>query len=239
MHGMTASPARTFVATVVALACGSVILAQDTADVRARVREVASVAAQGPFAPNWESLARYQVPDWYQDAKFGIFIHWGVYSVPAFGNEWYPRNMYKRDEAAFAHHVATYGPQSQFGYKDFIPRFKAEKFDAARWAALFKAAGAQYVVPVAEHHDGFAMYDSALTPWTAAKMGPRRDVIGELAEAVRAEGLVFGLSSHRAEHWWFFDGGMDVRLRRARPHERWLLRPRRQSEDIRGPEDPT
>ena len=95
MHGMTASPARTFVATVVALACGSVILAQDTPDVRARVREVESVAAQGPFAPNWESLARYQVPDWYQDAKFGIFIHWGVYSVPAFGNEWYPRNMYK------------------------------------------------------------------------------------------------------------------------------------------------
>ena len=172
-----------------------------------RVAEVRRVAAAGPFAPAWDSLARFEIPAWYQDAKFGIFIHWGVYSVPAFGNEWYPRNMYKRDEKTFAHHVAQYGPQSRFGYKDFIPRFRAEKFDAKRWAALFKAAGFRYVVPVAEHHDGFPMYDSAFTDWSAAKMGPRRDVVGELAEATRAEGLVFGVSSHRAEHWWFFGEG--------------------------------
>ncbi len=177
------------------------------AAVQRRVADVEKVAAAGPFAPNWASLEKFQVPDWYQDAKFGIFIHWGVYSVPAFGNEWYPRNMYKQDEKAFAHHVATFGPQARFGYKDFIPRFTAERFDAARWAALFKAAGARYVVPVAEHHDGFAMYDSELTRWNAAKMGPKRDVIGELAKAVRAEGLVFGLSSHRVEHWWFYDVG--------------------------------
>lgn len=176
--------------------------------VAAAVLEAKDVAARGPFAPEWASLEKYQVPDWYQDGKFGIFIHWGVYSVPAFGNEWYPRNMYKQGEEAFAHHVKTWGPQNAFGYKDFIPMFKAERFDARGWAALFKAAGARYVVPVAEHHDGFPMYASSLTDWSAAKMGPRRDVIGELALAVRAEGMVFGVSSHRAEHWWFFDQGM-------------------------------
>jgi alpha-L-fucosidase len=166
------------------------------------------VAAQGPFRPDWNSLEGYRVPEWYQDAKFGIFIHWGVYSVPAFDNEWYPRNMYLVDSPVFKHHVATYGPQSKFGYKDFIPMFRAEKFNADRWAELFRKAGAKYVVPVAEHHDGFPMYDCSLTDWSAAKMGPKRDVVGELAAAVRRQGLHFGASSHRAEHWWFFDGGM-------------------------------
>ncbi len=164
--------------------------------------------AQGPFLPTWESLKQYRIPAWYEDAKFGIFIHWGVYSVPAFGNEWYPRNMYLPGSAEYKHHVATYGPQTEFGYKDFIPQFQAEQYDPAAWAKLFKEAGARYVVPVAEHHDGFAMYDTALSQWSAAKMGPKRDLIGELADAVRQEGMVFGVSSHRAEHWWFMNGGM-------------------------------
>ena len=159
------------------------------------------------FEPTWESLTKYETPQWYLDGKFGIFIHWGLYCVPAFGNEWYPRNMYRQGSKEFEHHVATYGPHTEFGYKDFVPLFKAEKFDAAAWAKLFKRAGAKFVVPVAEHHDGFAMYDSDLSRWTAAKMGPRRDIIGELADATRKEGLVFGVSSHRAEHWWFFNGG--------------------------------
>ena len=94
-----------------------------------------------------------------------------------------------------------------FGYKDFIPTFKAEKFEPAEWADLFRKAGARYVVPVAEHHDGFPMYDSAFTDWSAAKMGPHRDVVGELARAVREQGLKLGVSSHRAEHWWFYDTG--------------------------------
>jgi len=166
------------------------------------------VIPPGPFRAEWGSLENFQAPDWYRDAKFGIFIHWGVYSVPAFGSEWYPRNMYLRDDPAFAYHRRTYGPQSRFGYKDFIPRFKAEKFDPARWAELFRKSGARFVVPVAEHHDGFAMYDSARTEWCAARMGPKRDIIGDLAKAVGEQGLVFGLSSHRAEHWWFLNGGM-------------------------------
>jgi alpha-L-fucosidase len=192
---------------LLALGVGPWSLHAEDAGVAKAVRAVEAVAARGPFAPRWESLSKFQVPEWYRDAKFGIFIHWGLYSVPAFGNEWYPRNMYKKDEAAFRHHVETWGPQSRFGYKDFIPLFKAENFDARRWAALFKAAGARYVVPVAEHHDGFPMYDCSFTEWCAAKMGPKRDLIGELAEAIRAEGIVFGVSSHRAEHWWFFDEG--------------------------------
>ena len=148
------------------------------------------------------------MPDWYQDAKFGIFIHWGVYSVPAFGDEWYPRNMYLLGDAAFQHHVARYGAQSKFGYKDFIPQFRGEKFNPNEWAVLFRQSGAKYVVPVAEHHDGFALYDSGLTEWNSANMGPQRDVLGELAAAVRRQGLHFGASSHRAEHWWFYEGGM-------------------------------
>jgi len=161
-----------------------------------------------PFQPSWESLQHYAIPDWYVDAKFGIFIHWGIYSVPAFQNEWYPRNMYLRDQPAYKHHLETYGPHKQFGYKDFIPMFTAEKWDAVEWAELFRKSGAKYVVPVAEHHDGFAMYDCSYGKWNASKMGPKRDVVGELAAAVRKEGLVFGVSYHRAEHWWFFEGGM-------------------------------
>ena len=156
---------------------------------------------EGPFRPDWESLQNYQAPEWYKDAKFGIFIHWGVYSVPAFGNEWYPRNMYREGSDEYKHHIATYGPQDKFGYKDFIPMFKAEHFDPAAWARLFKEAGAKYVVPVAEHHDGFAMYDSGLSDWTAAKMGPHRDVIGELAKssARRRPPLWRLLASRRAQ----------------------------------------
>ena len=161
----------------------------------------------GPFKPDWQSLSSYEVPEWYKDAKFGIFIHWGVYSIPAFGNEWYPREMYIEGSEVNKHHVATYGPLTQFGYKDFVPLFKAERFDPQSWARLFKASGARYVVPVFEHHDGFAMYDSDLSDWTAKKMGPHRDVDGELAEAVRAEGLHLGASSHRIEHDWFLGEG--------------------------------
>src|SRR5579871_6932787 len=134
----------------------------------------------GPFQANWSSLAAYRTPDWFSDAKFGIFLHWGVYSVPAFANEWYSRNMYVKGSPAYEYHRAVYGPQDKFGYKDFIPKFTAEKFDAATWVDLFVRAGARYVVPVAEHCDGFAMYDSDFTAWDAARMGPKRDIVGEL-----------------------------------------------------------
>ncbi len=190
----------------------STTFAQSTAPVYNNARqkllaENARVVAQGPFQADWKSLQNYQIPQWYKDAKFGIFIHWGVYSVPAFDSEWYPRDMYQKGSSAYQHEIAAHGPETAFGYKDFIPMFRAERFDPQAWARLFHDSGARYVVPVAEHHDGFAMYDSDLSEWTAKKMGPKRDVIGELQKAIRAEGLHFGLSTHREEHYWFYDGG--------------------------------
>jgi alpha-L-fucosidase len=175
------------------------------------LKQVDTIIEQGPFRPDWQSLQQYEVPTWYRDAKFGIFIHWGVYSVPAFGDEWYPRNMYRLGSEEYKHHIARYGSLDKFGYKDFIPMFKAEHFDPDAWARLFKESGAKYVIPVFEHHDGFAMYASRLSDWTAAKMGPRRDLVGDLAKAVRAEGLHLGASSHRIEHNFFFDGGRAMR----------------------------
>lgn len=175
----------------------------------ARLADVDAGIRGGPYDPDWNALESYRAPDWFRDAKFGIFIHWGVYSVPAYANEWYSRNMYVQGSDAFKHQVATYGPQTKFGYKDFIPMFKAGKFDADAWVDLFVRAGARYVVPVAEHCDGFAMYASQLTGWNVARMGPKRDTLGAIEKAVRARGLKFGLSSHRAEHWWWYHPGTE------------------------------
>jgi alpha-L-fucosidase len=176
---------------------------------KAILQQVDREANDGAFKPKWDSLKTYTIPAWYQDAKFGIFLHWGLYSVASFGSEWYPRNMYLQGTREFKHHVETYGEQTKFGYKDFIPEFKAERFDAAAWAELFRKAGAKFVIPVAEHHDGFAMYNSDLSDWTAAQTGPKRDVVGELATAVRAAGMHFGASSHRAEHYFYMNGGRE------------------------------
>ncbi len=156
------------------------------------------------LSPEWQALQKYKTPDWFKDAKLGIFIHWGVYAVPAFSNEWYPRNMYLKDSEVYKHHVRKWGNPKDFGYKDFIPLFKAEKFDPYSWVDLFKRAGARYIVPVAEHHDGFAMYNSACTPFNAASMGPCRDIVKELEKAVRSKGLKFGVSSHRAYNYHFY-----------------------------------
>ncbi|MFL5807860.1 MAG: alpha-L-fucosidase, partial [Roseiflexaceae bacterium] len=163
-----------------------------------------SSADSSAFEPTWESLQQYAVPEWYQDAKFGIFIHWGVYAVPAYDNEWYPRNMYLKGSAAYEHHRQRYGDQSHFGYKDFVPQLTAEQWNPERWADLFARSGAKYVVPVGEHHDGFPMYDCSYTDWNAAKIGPHRDIVSELERAVRQRGLKFGVSSHRAFNWSYY-----------------------------------
>lgn len=184
--------------------------ARYTPERKALLDEVAKGDATGPFRPDWISLAHYRTPAWFGAAKFSIFIHWGLYAVPAFANEWYSRNLYDPSTREHAHQVATYGPLTQHGYKDFIAGFTARHWDPVAWARLFKRAGARYVVQVAEHSDGFAMYDSRLSRWTAAQMGPRRDLVAALEKAVRAEGLRFGLSSHRAEHDWFFDHGRRI-----------------------------
>ena len=170
---------------------------------------VDDVIAEGPFKPNWGSLMHSQIPLWYRQRKLGIFIHWGVYSVPAKFNEWYSRNMYIKDTDEYHHHIKTYGPHDQFGYQDFIPMLKAEHYNPKVWAELFRKAGAGYVFQVAEHHDGFQMYDSDLSCWNAAQMGPKKDVLQGLKAAVEEEGLAFCVSSHRAEHWFFMSHGRE------------------------------
>ena len=173
------------------------------------LEKINSVIENGKYKDTWESLSQYRVPDWYKDSKFGIFIHWGVYSVPAFGSEWYSRNMYIQGSWEYNHHIETYGAHKDFGYKDFIPMFKAEKFSADEWCDLFKQAGAQYIVPVAEHHDGFQMYKSEVSHWNAYEMGPHKDIVGELSESARRHGIVNGASSHRVEHWFFMGHGKE------------------------------
>jgi alpha-L-fucosidase len=173
------------------------------------LKRIETALERGYYKDSWESLGDYPVPSWFRKAKFGVFIHWGVYSVPAFGNEWYPRNMYIRGTPEFEHHIKVWGRHRDFGYKDFIPLFKAERFDAGAWLRLFKEAGARYVVPVAEHHDGFQMYDSAVSEWNSVRMGPKIDVLRELKKSADEEGIAFCASSHRAENYFFFAGGRD------------------------------
>ncbi|MDX1285258.1 MAG: alpha-L-fucosidase [Draconibacterium sp.] len=151
------------------------------------------------YQANWESLKQHKTPDWFLDAKFGIYCHWGPYSVPAHKTEWYSHWMYEKDHPIRKYHEKTYGPLNEFGYKDFIPMFTAEKFNPEEWAELFKKAGAKFAGPVTEHADGFAMWDSKLTKWNAAKMGPKRDVVGELAKAIRANDMIFVATFH---HQW-------------------------------------
>ena len=129
-------------------------------DMKPYLKTIDEVIARGPFDATWESLMQFEPPKWYRNAKFGIFIHWGVYSVPAYDREWYPSNLYIQGSKAYEHHIKTYGAQKDLGYKDLIPMFMADKFDAKKWVELFEEAGAKYVVPVAEHHDGFQMYES-------------------------------------------------------------------------------
>jgi alpha-L-fucosidase len=181
--------------------------------------------APGPFEPSWDSLKQnYKVPDWFIGAKFGIFLHFGIFSVPAHQSEWYEKFMYaggddntlkamRNHDTLLPWHTAHFGPPDKFGYKDFIPMFKAEKFDADAWALLFKRAGARYVVPGAQHHENFAMWDSEVTPFNAMQMGPKRDVIGELAKAVRKQGMKLGLANHGIENFQFINPPPDLAAR--------------------------
>lgn len=180
----------------------------DSTKVQAYLKTIDEVIQKGPFKDDWESLSHYGIPDWYARAKFGLFVHWGVYSVPAFHNEWYSREMYQKGSRTYAHHRKTY--DRDFGYKDFIPQFKAEHYNPKEWAELFAESGARYVTPVGEHHDGFKMYPSELCEWNAVNMGPKRDVYGELKKELTDRGIKYCSSSHRAEHYWFMNGGRNI-----------------------------
>lgn len=175
-------------------------------DTKKYLDEIEKVIRQGPFDDSWESLSQFKTPEWFKNSKFGIFIHWGIFSVPECGNDWYARNMYLKDSHVYKEHREIYGPPNEFGYKDFIPMFRAEAFSPSDWLDLFQESGARYIVPVGEHHDGFQMYDSSLSDYCATKMGPKRDVLGELKEEAERRGITFCTSSHRAEHFWFMEG---------------------------------
>jgi alpha-L-fucosidase len=165
--------------------------------------------ADGPYAPDWESLKAHKDPEWFRDAKLGIYTHWGPVTVGCEdspkGGQWYGHEMYKTDNPVFAYHKAKYGDQKTFGYKDMIPLFTAEKFDPEHWADLFAKAGAKFAGPVAVHHDNFAMWDSGVTPWNSMKMGPKRDITGELAKAYRARGMKFLPTFHHGFAWRYFE----------------------------------
>lgn len=171
---------------------------------------------------SWESLQTHAVPAWFEDAKFGIFIHWGPYSVIAHrkGGSGYaehvPKEIYMDPGHYYPFMKKKFGAEPpEFGYKDVIPMFKAEKWHPETWADLFQKAGARYVALTAEHHDGFALWNSALTPWCATKMGPMRDLVGDLGKAVRAKGMRYALSYHRERHSGYF--ALDMYATRSAP----------------------
>ena len=173
-------------------------------------------SAADRFEPTWESLHGYAAPDWFRDAKFGIFLHWGVFSVPE-ESCWYARQMYLQsgtdgNDRVYRYHLSHYGHPSLFGFKDLIPLWKAEKWDPDELCGFFKAVGARYVVPVAVHHDNFDNYASTYQPWNSVNMGPHRDIIGDWKKAIERQGLRFGVSSHcdRAWQWLNPSHGRDA-----------------------------
>ncbi|MFC9328895.1 alpha-L-fucosidase [Kitasatospora sp. NPDC057015] len=182
-------------------------------------------AATGPYQPTWASVNRHDpAPEWFQDAKFGIYFHWGVFSVPAFGSEWYPHNMYTAGTAAHAHHVETFGEPAAWPYHNFIdggtdkagrrhqfaprPVSAGGAFDPGEWAALFKAAGARFAGPVAEHHDGYSMWDSRVNEWNSAARGPRLDLLLIFTDAIRGQGMKLLVAMHHAYNFAGYYGSV-------------------------------
>jgi alpha-L-fucosidase len=161
--------------------------------------------ADGPFRPDWESLEKYQVPDWFRNAKFGLWAHWGPQCQPEFG-DWYGRLMYEKGSDANRHHLEKYGDPAQVGFKDLIHQWKGESWDPDELLALYKKAGARYFVAMANHHDNFDLYDSRYQPeWNATRIGPQKDLIGGWSKAARANGLRFGVSVHAAHAWTWYE----------------------------------
>ncbi len=160
----------------------------------------------------WDKVHQ-DAPEWFKDAKFGLFFHWGPYSVPSFENEWYSRNMYAKGLSQSQHHIKTYGSLHDFGYKDFFPMFTGEKFDAKEWAELCVASGAKYAGPVSEHADNFSMWDSKVNPVNSVNYGPKKDVVGECEKEFRKYGIKYLATFHHQWLWgWFMstDNEADV-----------------------------
>ncbi len=164
---------------------------------------IADLSGRGPFKPTWDSLLQYDAPEWYQDAKFGIWAHWSPQCVPEAG-DWYARNMYLQDQRQYKYQLEHYGPPSQFGYKDLCAQWTLLNWDPDELIARYKKAGARIFISLANHHDGFDAWDSKHQPWNSAAHGPHRDVVGTWAAAARRQGLRFGVTVHQARNWWWF-----------------------------------
>ena len=162
--------------------------------------------ATGPFKPNWETLkAQYQAPQWFRDAKFGIWAHWSAQCVPEAG-DWYARRMYIQGEKQYDHHLANYGHPADIGFMEMDNRWKAENWNPDALLDLYVKAGAKYFVSLANHHDNFDLYKSSHQPqWNSTSMGPRKDLIGGWSKAARANGLRFGVSVHAAHAWTWYE----------------------------------
>ncbi|QKG55311.1 alpha-L-fucosidase [Hymenobacter sp. BRD128] len=157
-------------------------------------------AAAGPFQPTWNSLARYQTPEWFRDAKFGLWAHWGPQCQPERG-DWYARGMYQEGSDQYKFHCEKYGHPSKFGFKDVLNEWKAEEWNPDELLALYKKAGARYFVCLANHHDNFDLYNSTHQPWNSTRLGPKKDLVGGWAKAAKKQGLRFGVSVHAAHTW--------------------------------------
>src|SRR5215217_6996003 len=158
----------------------------------------------GPFKPTWDSLAQYQVPDWFRDAKFGMWAHWGPQCQPERG-DWYARGMYEEGSDQYKYHVAKYGHPSKFGFKDVINEWKADKWDPEAIVSLYKKAGAKYFMALANHHDNLDLYNSKYHKWNSTRVGPRKDLIGGWAKAAKNNGLPFAVSVHAAHAWSWYE----------------------------------
>jgi len=162
-------------------------------------------AIEGPFQPTWESLQGYKTPEWYRDAKFGMWAHWGPQCQPEAG-DWYARGMYQEGSAQYKIHLQKYGHPTKFGFKDVINVWKAENWNPEELVSLYKIAGAQYFMALANHHDNFDLYDSKYQKqWNATKNGPKKDLIGGWAKAAKSNGLPFGVSVHASHAWMFYE----------------------------------
>lgn len=168
------------------------------------LKKVDEVIEKGPFKDNWQSLSNFKIPSWYQKGRFGLFIHWGAFSVPATENEWYPRSMYLKNTKSNKHHDKVYGKDTD--YREIVKQFNPTNFDADEWVKLFKESGAKYIMPVGEHHDGVKLYKSELNKWNTYDLAPHRDFISEIHTSCDKYGIGFLCSNHRAEHFWFFNG---------------------------------
>jgi alpha-L-fucosidase len=174
-----------------------------TAETRVSSQTGILPVADGPYKPNDKSLQQFRYPDWFRDAKLGFWAHWGPQAVPRQG-DWYARRMYQENDPAYKFHVATYGHPSEFGYKDIIPLWKAEKWDPYKLMELYKKVGAKYFVSMGTHHDNFFLWDSKIHKWNAVNMGPKKDVVGIWQQAAKKEGMKFGVSEHLgASFTWF------------------------------------